>query len=57
MSSDAGEEANGNPATSPAPDIDDPLEDDIFGLNDQPSVSQDEEEEDGEDLFGANLEK
>lgn len=42
-------------ATSPARDIEEPFEEDVLGL-DNTSVAQ-TDEEDGEELFGNNMEK
>lgn len=41
--------------TSPAPDIDEPFEDESDLLNEDNDVN-DEEEEEGEELFGDNME-
>ncbi|XP_078036885.1 DNA replication licensing factor Mcm2 [Augochlora pura] len=42
--------------TSPAPDIDEPFEDESGLLSNDNDINQEEEEEDGEELFGDNME-
>lgn len=42
--------------TSPAPEIDEPFEDESDLLGNDNDVNQEEEEEEGEELFGDNME-
>ncbi|XP_012276797.1 DNA replication licensing factor Mcm2 [Orussus abietinus] len=46
----------GDTMTSPAPDIDEPFEDESELLGDNNVQNEEEEEEDGEELFGDNME-